>query len=106
MAVYQRKWKDPMTGDTKKTDSYYFEFVFAGLRIRACANTTRKSLALEAEKRRKLELEQTIIGKPKGEAGRGLRLRRVREVIPSTLRLTRSTTGLRACGSRPKAWEQ
>ena len=52
MAVYQRKWKDPATGETKKTDSYYFEFVFAGLRIRECANTTRKSLALEAEKRR------------------------------------------------------
>ena len=85
MAVYQRKWKDPATGETKKTQSYYFEFVFAGQRIRECANTTRKSLAIEAEKRRKLELEQAIIGKPQGETGRGLRLRRVREVIAEYL---------------------
>lgn len=85
MGVYQRKWKDPATGEIKKTDTYYFEFVFAGQRIRECANTTRKSLAIEAEKRRKLELEQAIIGVPQGETGRGLRLRRVKEVIAEYL---------------------
>ena len=44
MAVFQRNGK------------WYFEFVYDGQRIRESAKTTRKTIAIEAEKRRRLEL--------------------------------------------------
>lgn len=46
MAVYQRG------------KIWWYEFWFAGKRIRESAKTTRKTLAVEAEKRRRLELEK------------------------------------------------
>ena len=39
-------------------------FIYAGKRIRESAKTTRKSIAVEAEKRKRLELERAYAGLP------------------------------------------
>src|SRR5262245_42491725 len=52
MAVYRR-------GGT-----WWYEFIFAGKRVRESAKTSRKTIALEAERKRKLELEKTLAGMP------------------------------------------
>lgn len=64
MAVYQPKYKDPKTGETKKSDVWWYEFIYAGKRIRESAKTTRKTVAKEAEKNRRLELERAMAGLP------------------------------------------
>lgn len=48
----------------KRGDNWYFEFTFAGRRIRESAHTGRKTIALETEKRRRLELERALNGLP------------------------------------------
>ena len=48
----------------KRGDSYHYEFLFAGKRIRESAHTTSKTVAKEAEKNRKRELERTLAGLP------------------------------------------
>jgi integrase len=52
MAVYERN------------GNWYFEFVFDGQRIRESAKTTRKTIALEAEKQKRLSLERARAGLP------------------------------------------
>ena len=52
MAVYERN------------GNWYFEFVFDGQRIREAAKTTRKTIALEAEKQKRLSLERARSGLP------------------------------------------
>ena len=48
----------------KRGNSYHYEFLFAGKRIRESAHTTSKTVAKEAEKNRKRELERTLAGLP------------------------------------------
>ena len=48
----------------KRGGVWSYEFIFAGKRIRESAKTTRKSIALEAAKRRRLDLEKTLAGMP------------------------------------------
>lgn len=43
---------------------YYYEFVFAGTRIQESTRTTSKTLARDAERQRRRELEQAAIGIP------------------------------------------
>jgi len=43
---------------------YWYEFIYASKRIRESAKTTRKTIAIEAEKRKKLELERAYAGLP------------------------------------------
>ncbi len=43
---------------------WWYEFTFAGRRARESAKTTRKTVALEAEKRRRAELERVHAGMP------------------------------------------
>ena len=52
MAVYRR-------GNT-----WWYEFTFASRRVRESAKTSRKTIAVEAEKRRRLELERALAGIP------------------------------------------
>ncbi len=64
MAVYRLRYRDKQTGSLKTSKVYWYEFIYAGKRIRESAKTTRKTLALEALKRRKLELERAYVGLP------------------------------------------
>ncbi len=64
MSVYRPNWKDPKTGEIHKSRVFWFEFTYAGQRIRESAKTTRRTIAVEAEKRKRLELERAYAGLP------------------------------------------
>src|SRR5438552_65859 len=48
----------------KRGGTWWYEFIFVGKRVRESANTSRKTIALEAERQRRLELEKTLAGMP------------------------------------------
>lgn len=48
----------------KRGDTYWYEFIFAGKRIRESAKTHSKTVAKEAEKDRRRSLERTLAGLP------------------------------------------
>lgn len=48
----------------RRGNTWWFEFTFAGRRIRESAKTSRKTIAVEAERARRLELEKTLAGLP------------------------------------------
>jgi len=48
----------------KRGNTWWYEFIFAGRRIRESAKTSRKTIATEAERTRRLELEKTLAGLP------------------------------------------
>jgi integrase len=54
----------------KRGNVWWYEFIFAGRRMRESAKTSRKTLAVEAEKSRRLELERAYVGLPAEEAVR------------------------------------
>src|SRR5215472_595891 len=67
----------------KRGDNWSYEFVFAGRRIRESAHTTKKTIALEAEKSRRRELEQALAGLPTEK--RENRIRSVQDVVSGYL---------------------
>jgi integrase len=83
MAVYQPTYRDKRTGETKTSKVWWYEFTFADKRVRESAKTTRKTLALEAEKNRRLELERAIVGY--SSENRKDRIRSVRDVVDAYL---------------------
>jgi integrase len=48
----------------KRGDVWWYEFIFAGRRVRESAKTSRKTIAIESERNRRLELEKTLSGMP------------------------------------------
>jgi integrase len=48
----------------KRGRVWWYEFIFAGRRVRESAKTSRKTVAIEAERNRRLELEKTLAGIP------------------------------------------
>jgi len=48
----------------ERNGNWYFEFVYDGQRIRESARTTRKTVAIEAEKQKRLALERARAGLP------------------------------------------
>jgi integrase len=62
--LFQPTYTDKKTGKQKKSAVWWFKFVYAGKPIRESAQTTRKTVAGEAEKRRRLELEKSNAGMP------------------------------------------
>ena len=46
----------------KRGKVWWYEFIFAGRRVRESAKTSRKTIAGEAERNRRLELEKTLSG--------------------------------------------
>ena len=73
MAVYRPKfrpkYRDPetgelKTGELKESEIWWYDFLFAGKRRRASTGTSRKTLAVEAERSRRLELERALSGLP------------------------------------------
>lgn len=68
----------------RRGTTWWFEFTFCGKRIRESAKTSRKTIAAEAEKRRRLELEKARAGMP-SESGEE-RINRVSDSVKSYLR--------------------
>jgi integrase len=64
MAVYRPKYRDPKTGATKQQAVWWYEFIFAGERVRQSAKTTKKTIAVEAEKDHRRRLERASAGMP------------------------------------------
>lgn len=48
----------------KRGETWWYEFVFAGKRVRESAGTPSKTVAKEAEKTRRRDLEKTLVGIP------------------------------------------
>jgi len=80
MAVFKPKYRDK-DGTMVESKVYWYEFIYAGKRIRESAKTTRKTIATEVEKRRKLELERAYAGIPAEKAS--LRIRTVADALKS-----------------------
>lgn len=60
MAVYRPTYTDPKTGAAKESRVWWYEFTFGGRRIRESSKSTKKTLALQAEKNRRAELEKGL----------------------------------------------
>src|ERR1700689_4137599 len=58
MAVFRPNYRDPKTGELRYQRVWWYEFTFAGRRVRESSKSTRKTIAEEAEKKRHLELEK------------------------------------------------
>jgi integrase len=82
MAVYRPKYRDQKTGKLKQSKHWWYEFVFAGKRIRESTESTRKTIAIEAEKNRRLDLER---GYNQIEDKRQARIRTVGELVKEFL---------------------
>ena len=62
MSVYRPQYSDKKTGKQRRTKIWYYKFIFAGRLIKESAKTTSKTVAKEAEKRRRRELEEGFNG--------------------------------------------
>lgn len=62
MPVFQPTYRDPKMGKQTKSAVWWYDFTFAGKRIRESAKTTLKTLARMAEQKRHRELEQGFNG--------------------------------------------
>ncbi len=62
MGLYRPQYKDKKTGEMKETRIWYYDFCFAGRRIKESAKTKSKTVAKEAEKRRRREMEEGFNG--------------------------------------------
>ena len=60
MAVYRPTYKDRKAGKTKQQNIWWYHFTFAGRRIQESSKSPRKTVAIEAEKNRRRELERTF----------------------------------------------
>lgn len=58
MAVYRPIYTDPKTGRLKESRIWWYEFTFAGKRVRESSKSKRKTIVEKAEKNRRLELEK------------------------------------------------
>lgn len=67
----------------KRGEVWWYEFIFAGKRIRESAKTGRKTVAVEAERTRRMELEKTLAGMPVEK--RENRINSVQDVVKSYL---------------------
>lgn len=61
--IYQPTYKD-RNGELKKSSTWRYRFYFSGRKIDETAKTHRKTLARDAEKQRRLELERVNAGIP------------------------------------------
>jgi integrase len=64
VAVYRPTYTDQVTGEQKESRVWWYEFTFAGKRVRESSKSTRKTIAQQAEKTRRLELERALVGIP------------------------------------------
>jgi len=83
MAVYRPTYKDQKTGEIKTQKVWWYHFNFAGRHIQESSKSTRKTIATDAEKKRRLELEKSFNGI---EDTRRERVRTVAEVAREFLK--------------------
>src|SRR5579864_3682854 len=82
MAIFRPTYRDAKTGEQKQGAMWWYDFTFAGKRIRESAKTTLKTLARMAEQKRRRELEEGF----NGLAGkRDERIRTIRELADEYL---------------------
>lgn len=62
MSLFQPTYTDKKTGERKTSLTWWIDFTIGDKRVRESAETTRKSIAVEYEKRRRLELERVNAG--------------------------------------------
>lgn len=79
MALYRPTYTDKATGEPKQSKVWWINFTIAGKRVQESSKSTRKTLATEYEKRRRLELERALVGLP-SEASTD-RIRSVADVL-------------------------
>jgi integrase len=60
MAVYRPKYRDKETGKLKESRIWWYNFTFAGRRIQESSKSSRKTVALKAQKKRRQELERAF----------------------------------------------
>jgi integrase len=58
MSVYRPTYTDKKTGKTKASKVWWYHFTFAGRHIQESSKSTRKTIATDAEKKRRLDLEK------------------------------------------------
>src|ERR1043165_8905729 len=63
----------------RRGDTWWYAFTIAGKRVQESANTSRKTIAGEAMKRRRLELERALAGMPSEPAI--MRIQSVADVV-------------------------
>jgi integrase len=63
MAIFKPKYRNKH-GNLVRSNVLWYEFTYAGKRIRESAKTTRRTIAVEAEKRKRLDLERARAGLP------------------------------------------
>jgi integrase len=62
VAVYRPSYTDPKTGEKKVQRIFWYHFTYAGRHIQESSKSTRKTVAVEAEKKRRRELEKSFNG--------------------------------------------
>jgi integrase len=62
--IYRPTYRDSKTGSQKTSEIWWIDFTIGNKRIRESAQTTRKTIALAYEDRRRLELERAFAGLP------------------------------------------
>jgi integrase len=82
MAVYRPKYRDQKTGKLKESATWWYHFSFAGRRIQESSKSARKTVAVEAEKNRRRDLEKSFNGIKDNRADR---IRRVSDVADAYL---------------------
>jgi integrase len=82
MAVFRPAYKDKKTGETKKSELWHYKFWFAGRLIKESAKTRSKTVAKDAERKRRRELEEGFNGI---ERSRGDRVRTIQGLADSFL---------------------
>jgi integrase len=60
MAVYRPTYRDAKTGELKQSAVWWYNFTFRGRRVQESSGSARKTVALESEKNRRLELEKDL----------------------------------------------
>jgi hypothetical protein len=83
MSVFRPQYNDRKTGESKQTKIWYYKFIFAGRLVKESAKTTSKTVAKEAEKRRRRELEEGFNGLTDR---RDERIRPIRELAATFLK--------------------
>jgi integrase len=79
MSLFRPTYTEKKAGALKESAVWWYEFTYAGKRIRESAQTTRKTIAGEKERNRRLELEKTSGGVPAEK--RDNKIRSVSDVI-------------------------
>jgi len=62
MAVYRPKYRDPKTGELKRSATWWFEFLFRGARVRESTHQANKAVALQIAAAKRTQLAKGEVG--------------------------------------------